>query len=1458
MRTWLARTGLVLLSALSTVAVGACAEERDPIDRTQPGILPKTFFVGKDLRSPTDDPEFRVKAFTVGSTVSQSTQTIGEFTAVDRIKWEITEDLLIGRRSYQEVAGADNRAQKKTDGTVVAAYKILSHFDVRREYNPTTGEESNVIVENSSDRPWTDREFMRVDWSKNLVDSTNDSARFFKYGGKVTPVEYAITDPKAEDAPHVELDAGYFDVTNKFTVESPDVEFPWGSIKECVIAGFLNGSASYDCNPQEATVRLSFAKVQADEDFERFEDTNAWRDVVGNWGGSGDGANPWLGAPRESWDPQYGVTDASTKRFKAIHNIWQKSHQAAKCSTNEDKDGNGTADACENGKTGYAGHSGSQCDVYEQKCTIPVRDRKVKTIAYHLNKEAPAELQDEVDEKGNFKKRGTLEDLPYSWNQMLEVSVAYRREVECRKTGDGDRAACHAQYFEGDGSADQKVMVSFGGWLIDKVKKQDVDKGAPVLSACHNPVRSYDPEACGKPGDVARHGDIRKNFLIYWPYESRAHYGGVGANPPDPLTGETHGATATIMGRSATYAAAMQRDIVQLAMGDTSVDDVIKGVPAQRYAKMLQSGDTAPAGLTKGLGDAEVQARLDAVDLKGLKSAAGLAPLAGGSALERGVQHTKERSKSSVDLAAYSRELAEFDAVASKLRGTPWEAQIVDQKWLAGALGADPRASASPAAMDLASPLRGMDPARVDAMHAWYTAKAEAKGECFDDAMMAAGAGSVYQASLAGHFKAKYGSLDPVTRGKRIYEDLWREAVKGIGLHELGHSLGLRHNFASSWDAPNFNPQYWQLRTNESQSTGACSSARSGDKDSCMGPRYLDPMTKDEQGLDAESRPGIDYFANTSTMEYQLERFGETVGLGTYDLHAMKTLYGRVLETFDDKVVPAKNQLNFAPKSFTQLQERDLVIDGGKIFSHYTKTARLMKVFDAKRDCRPATDEEKATAGWRVVHGKVCSPAPKDHWSFEDFKSDEIPRVGISGVKWHAIDKDGKDKVRWTYRYGEQYGAGGYMHTVAGDSGADAYEVTQNHVRRFDLGYPWAYFRRGNREYNSMFLPQSTASRFFSRVRSYHWQIATDLGRADAAELVDDDGMRPYVMAQNDIFSFLTRAVMMPEPGNYAQSATRTPVDGKLPIFDLAERSGGPALGAFTLGIVDGRYIGEEFDNDLGGSWDYQKYVSHAGFEVEKSMAMLQLVDPRPTLFTIARDNFLDGRATKINFRTDLPEATDRLLGGLLAEDWESIAPGVVDPAAGVSMPLDFTKKSVVRPQGSKILFPNIGYKQQLAMGMYAVLFSRLNSDMTLANKMRIWMAGDPAPAVPGTREIRFLDPKSGYTYVASRFGDDVIDGKTVDRGVASRMLAHANALLAATYKVKRDAQGAPVLAANGLPELLLDASGAPQVESPDMEAVFRRYVGLIDSMRQIDRALAQGPLGGGSGPGGEDDSTKK
>lgn len=1440
MRTWLARSGLMLLAASACLSA-ACVAERDPINRVQPNALPKTFFLGQDLKNSNDDPEFRMKSFTVGSSVNQGAYSIGEFSAVDRIRWEITEGMVLARRSYQESPGADNRGTNAADiatstdksassaptGTIVAAFKIEKHFDVRREYNPTTGEETNVVVENESDRPWNEREYVRVDWSQNLVTSTDDGIRFAN-GAKVTPVAYNVTDPTAEDAPHYEGDNGYLDVTNKFTVDPEDISFSWGSVKKCQLVSYFTGSSTFDCNPQEATVRTSFARVQADEDFEKFEDNYAWKDVVGNTGGQGDGANPWLGSARTTWDPQYGFTDSQTHRFKSIHNIWKKSHQDKTCATNDDADQNGTADACENAVTGYAGHAGSQCDVTEHRCTLPVRDRELKTIAYFLNKEAPDAFQDKVDGSGPNAKvteRGTLEQMGASWSQLLEVSVAYRREVECRRTGDGDRAACHAEFFDSDATPAQKQMVEVGGWLTDKVKPQAVDQGKPAFYVCHNPVRDYDPASvCGKPGDKARLGDIRKNFLVYWPYESRAHYGGVGWNPPDPLSGETFGATATVMGRSATRAAASQRDIIQLAMGDTKLEDIMQGTPAERYGRMLKDGASAPEGMRVGKTPAEIDARISAIDLGNVRASIAVRDQAGISAQQAMKFDSIAKSKSMVDAKQFTAGIAGFSALSKKLEAVPAVTQ------------------------DFAS-FSGMEPAKIAAMRAWYDEDMAARGACFDDAANA-GTGSLYLTSLAGFFKKKYGDLDPKTRGERIYDDLVKETIKGIGIHELGHSLGLRHNFASSWDAPNYDPQYWQLRTAEGKATAECTTTRKGGEDTCMGPRYVDPMTDDEQGLAGESRPGIDYFANTSTMEYQIERGGESVGLGTYDQHAMKVLYGRVIETLDEKSIPLADQPNFALKNYTQLQERDLVINGQKFFAHYTQTARLMKVFDAARDCREATDAEKATSAWRVVHGKVCAPPPKDHWTFDDFKSDMHP-AGLAAVKWHA-KVDGRDKVRWNYRWGEGYGAGGYMHTQMMDSGADVYELTQNLTRSFDLRYPWSYFRRGDREWNSAFLAQSVASNYFGRLRAYHWQIALDIARAQSGDLTQDDGIRPYVMAQADIFGFLQRAALMPEPGDYKGNAKLT--NGTRTVFDLAPQGGTASAGGFTLGITDARYIADDFENDKGGSWDYQKYVHHAGFEEEKALALMQLVDPRPTLFTVARENYLDGRDVMISFRNDLPNGVDRLLGGILSEDWESIAPHVVGDASSGLGGFDITQKSITRPQGAMVVFPNVGYKQQLAMAVYGAMFSRLSSDMTLLNKMRLSVSGDAVPLVPGTREVRFSDPATGFSYIASKFGDDVLDGEVVDHGIASRMIGRANQLAAKAYVVKKDAvTGKPMVDDKGQWVLALDEAGKPIETTPEAKLALRRYVGLLDAVRQVSRAL-DGPLGGAGGGGGGDE----
>lgn len=1458
--------GLFAVCALGT----GCAQERDPINHVQPNVMSKHFFLGTDLSDASDDPEFYWRNYVVGGSASQSMIGIGSWGGIDRIKWEVSEKLLIARKSYQIANGQDARSQidphapgsvdaygnklvQSETGTVVAAYQISSHFDVRRAYNPATGEELNVVEENTSDRPWNQREFLRVDWSTNVVENPMWEDMFLgKVFGNisVTPLAYSVTDPRNVDAPHIDEKDGYLDITNKYYLTPAQTTSPFSDytakVPTCVVIGIFTGSATYECDSQEAIVRHSYWRIDPNHDFEALENTQANLDVIGNPGGLGDSRSVGIvTAGRQGFDPQYGYTDKLYHRFAHHHNVWKKSHQAAVCQTNDDLDKNGTADACENDVTHYAGSTGSQCDPFTKTCTIPNRDRKVKPIGYWVNGDAPFELQDTMGPDGKPIDRGTLEDLIYSWNQLMSVALAYSREVECRRTGDGDRDTCHALYFESTDDPATKVMVSFGGWLTDKVKEP-----TPAVTFCHNPVRVYDlHETCGETGALARVGDVRKNFVFYWPYDSRAPWGGIANWNADPLTGEIIGGAAQIMGRSATYAASLERDVLQIAMGDQKIEDLIQGAPAATYSKTLLGGSMPSTPLDVN----ELQRRVNALDTDADRRALGLPPVPADS-MNAVMAQIQRQAVSVSDPTQFSNALLAFDTYSKKLQNTPEEAQLVDSSWLVNTIGASPTTSLSDEVLNRASPLRGMDPGRMHAFKDVLEANLHQRGVCFLE-NEAPAYGSVQLPSLAKWFKDKYKDLDPIARGQAMYQDLWKETVKGIALHEIGHSLGMLHQFASSWDSPNYQPQYWQLRTNEGAALKSCNGQprTPGDNDSCMGPRYLDPETTDEQGLGSESRPNVQYFGNTSTMEYQLERFGETAGLGTYDLHTMKALYGRVLETLDDRQLGPTVQLGARWRAYSQLIDRDLYQVGNNVsFRHYTEMARLMKIFDPKRDCRAATDAEKQTAEWRVVHSKVCAPEPRDHWAWQDFAiSDQLKPFNNSAPYYHA-KVAGKDYTRWVYKWGSTHNA--YFHTNDSDAGADAYEVTMNTIHKFDVTYPWTYFRRQNREYYYRSIASRVSDGYFERVRAYHWQIANSLGQSQPSQLNSDDDARPMAIAQTEIFNFLTRTVVMPEPGGYVSSdrdasvGAGKPVEmGGRPIFDVP----GFAQGApdFTIAIADGRFIVEQYNNSQGGSWDYLHWMDHAGFSAEKEFALSALVDGRPTLYTISRQNAVDGRNNMINFRTDLPQALDRFVGGVMSGDWSTVAMSV--PATGKTptpQMLDLTGISVApsRPSDARILAPNLGYRQQLATAMLVGLHSRLSTDMALVNKMRLWVEGQVGGVtIPDAQQIRFTNPLSGYTYVARKYGNEKIDGRVVDKGIASRMLAHANTLVTVIYKVARDGQNAPILDAYGRPTLVLDGNGATisELSANVSEQDLVGYIGLLDSVKQIENQLGYGPL---------------
>jgi hypothetical protein len=1469
--------GLGLVIGLAAIG---CAQERPPINRVQPDVLDKSFFIGPNLRDPSDDPVFYTRGYTSSQSYDLNTMWYGTASGLDRIRFEITENLLIARRAYQRAVGQDDKGLPggEPNGTVVAAYKILSHFDIRRGYNPQTGEQTNVEEENTTDRPWYERQYMRVDWSTNQVaDPMYVELLIGRWFGdpKITPMAYYVNDPNSEDAPYFDPEDGYFEVTNRFFVEPGQMEFSWGSLPSCVVYGLLTGTNVNDCNAQSLNIRLSFWKLKPDHDYEPLDNTRALDDVIHNFH-INESLEVSYAAATQYWDPAYGYTDEGYHNFATVINIWEKSHADIPCTSNDDVAenngaGDGTADEC----AGYVGAKGSQCDVFVKKCTIPYRDRQIKTVGWWVNKEMPEVYQDTLDANGMPTDRGAVEDIVYSWDQLFKPAAAFAREAECRRTGDGDRESCHNAYFK-----PEKVMVSYGNWLID----DPIDE-THVFVTCHNPVRQYDDhDVCGPTGTKARTGDMRKFMLLDWPYATNAPFGGVTNINMDPVTGEAIGNTSLTV--HIEQRAQRILDSLLVAIGDISLEDYMAGGTSERYAKVM-SGPVHDKPLT----DEELQRRIDAVNTVNLAKTGGVstAGLSSDQLRARLQDVAKSKSELKADPELRLMQTLREDEMMAPLRGSNLETKLIDSRWMAGN-GIDPSLPLDQSTLDMASPLRGLSAAKIQEIRQTMARRFAANTACFTPIEDGAQIGQIINVPLARYFMNKYGHLSQEERIAAMAKELRIESFKGVMLHEMGHAVGMRHQFSSSWDAMNFMPQYWQLRTAEGTAMESCKGQprdTSVPNDTCMGPRYLDPLTLDEQGYDAEPRPSIEYFANTSTMEYQSERFSETSGLGTWDYANTVATYGRVLETMDPNVVPRDDpnaladQRRLATRMYSQLVDGDLVFDvvhadnpadenkyNKQIFGtdpflatwHYTKVARGIKVFDPQRDCRDATEEEKAIGKWRIVHGKVCQPPPRDHAAWIDFRSDYNKEAEDTMVAWHTrpdLPGGAADLVRWSYRIGEMY-APSYVHTNMVDTGADAYEVAVNAIKHFDANYPMQYFRRANRMYTTMFIPSYVSEDYFELLRSYHWSAAnTNLRYLEFGKNVfdilsaDDNWNRPAYLANLEVFNALAKAVLVPQAGDYTLrphdlSGTYDAANGVLSNPD------------FIVKVIDGRYVDEAYDRgpSAGGSWDYGNWVTRAGFYTEKAYAFLALADSRPTLRTIARDTYLDDRYVRLNFRNDLPEAFDRLLGGLLSEDWKALGmwvPGDTpagQPATPQMLDLLSTTTPPARPAGAKILFPNVGQLQQLYAAIFSALYARDNTDMTLIHKMRIWVdgmegnmsdAGFPKPE----DQLRYYDPLSGQTYIARRFGTEQIDGRMVEKGIGSRMLQHANDLMAHSFVVQLDANNQPILDEYGRPTLVLDANGQPQPLDPtvSMRGELVRYMTVVDSVRQLGHILGQGPL---------------
>lgn len=1411
-----------------------CAEERDPISRVQIGAMPKSFFVGPNLADRSDDPEFFMRTTVID--VDSGASGEGLFTSSDaqptvRIRWEITEKLLLARLTYERIKDTDfEGAKRSNNGQLVASYEIKKHFDVRRQYNETTGEEANVILENDTDRTWQEREYIRVDWSKNLVVDAYDLdtiSQLGLYGVKMSPVAYDVTDPNDGDAPLFKPEEGYLDVTNKAYAKPEMIHDPdWGDFPACWLVG---AAPMANCNPSEVKMRQSFLRI-AERDYEPLDFDGVRMDMFG-----------WFTVDRHGYDRRYGVVDDHWHRFATRWNLFEQTHvePPVPCATpdttkpgqdpHRDEDQNGTEDECE--KVGR----GSRCDAFVGKCTVPLRDRKVRTIPWHVNAGFDPEL---------FEP--TARALG-SWSEAARVAIVAGRVAECRRS---QGANCDAE---------MNWPAQWADDYVPPVGNEKPSEVPEVFVLCHNPVAKGDAAACGAEGTSPRLGDLRFNIANLVQKPQLMSPWGIMVDAEDPLTGEKISGNVALWAATLDHAASNLVDVLSLLNGQKSPDAFIQGKDVSDWVQAQRPGGTAERGSTMNASEFQARAQAFSPDV--------LLPYVGSAKPSRLPLPLRRKARMDALQArgALGPGNASLDARVRALRGTSIEAKLVGPNMLQAA-GGDPRTdlSGAQALVSKASPLGQLSPAFRKAHDRARRLAEVRRHSCRMDA-----ADPDHLISLA-RVAARLFPLPPagdterrVEHEKAVFSWARKEYAAGVWAHEFGHSMGLRHNFAGSFDSLNYHPQYWQLRTRNGQVREACAPG-TVDGANCIGPRYKDPLASDE--LDGN----IGRYATSSVMDYPGDENQDQMLVGKYDRAAMRFGYAQVADVWDGNglSVTGDGEKTRAYKLLAFTQSPGLFgmysfpsPQGSFQYLHYSQ---YQNEFGLIGGCAPSDEPD-------AVLGQKCAEHPMDVVDYRDLKNFAADPA-YAQYDWAHYTRaiDARGRVRRGYMFSsDEYADSGNVPSFRSDAGADPYEQVRFLESAYENRYVLYAFRRGRVSFNSYDVVARMQGRYLDPIQ----QIAKTFAfgamldgepTAPTQEMLADGRYGPLQMASTVALDLFGRMMMRPEPGYFCDPTQDNcagvqpdGLDQELFSADPApidlDKASNPY--AFRLGIGTGRYVHNEFDYQKGYWWS--EYQSQVGAYYEKIWSTYYLSEAYDQFISNSKEDFVDGRFKNVNFATIYPEQVRRLFANTLTGDYTAYAPCVAPApktspmqASGVTYPAWYGASGFgARPQGCRLVDPNYGFNEQVYAMVWGALFFPTTWSQSWIHDARITTMAADQVGWTRAETMTFVDPETGVTYRAHATGVEDVFGTPRQKSIGARMLEWANSLLEIAYRVETDNQGNVLLNPDGTAKLRLGPDGRPQ-RNPDYPTAFttlRRFVDQLDVMRQLtatfQRSLDDGSL---------------
>lgn len=1145
------RRTLVLTAALALVA--GCSTYQPLRDTTQPGKIKKSAL--------TDGSEWYMLTTVIEAPYEAAFTFPGEASELYKVKWVVEKNYLYAYKTYELIKGTEFAdAQEEYLGEPVAAYRIEAHLDVWKQYNPVTGEEMPVVYE-SQERPWWEREWIRVDWSTNLVKGWNYMMESLcKWSGDVVsdPVAYYPTKEGDPEQFYVSVrgktDADFGEVTptgDSFCEQVGD----WCNVRgwknieqldsfdymdvinrefvhyntQAAFTGVDIGCWPYPVWPLEGglqvTQRVSFMKVPKSDYEPLYYPDPTWEKFG------------YFRTERDTFDPVRGITDLHVY-YANRWNIWQR---------NVDDNGN----------------------------EIPAGQREIKPITYYYipTDRLPSHQACASNGIGRGQDGACVDYIHDDLYSTLEDqwSEAYRSVLKAVKHPEADTA---------------KVF---------QVKPIDY--------------------SCGPNGDAAceQIGDLRFNFMWNHDLVGAATPLGYGPSFSDPETGELIAANANFYGGALRTYAGRIGDYYDLIKGNLSELEITTGENIREYFQNEGSAIYPPG--------------LPIVDLDAMESAKMRA--------ERGDFDTTQVENLPFKLVQLKHDLDQLKRMnprdadrRERLRGSPIEREMITPELLAF-MGEDPNAPLTDELLDRVSPFRSNS--QFSRMRNRNSAFWSKRNVLWGDDMWS-------DLTIGSAIDRAEQELGANATKDDVVDYLLRAMFVGVEAHELGHTMGLMHNFEGSFDEENYHPEYWQIMKDlptveigDIASDGTVNSDWDTDGDHKISAEEYQAYHEAYVARRQEQKAaGSDLWSTAAIMDYNGTTLisSEIGGVGRYEHAALKYAYANTVEVYSD------DQSKF--------DAAEIQAAGGWDAFKFEKRNRVdIPYYAGGERCNdtsecPAADNPYVRQRCRAELGtgaELHGGSPTD--------------LGVCSSLWKEFELNNVAHPK--FQYCSDYRRDDKPFCNVWDEGKSAQEIVDNLTAQYEKDYIFNAFRRyrvsfpfnyESRIWSRYFMPIGKI--YQSLLYNYYYQpgYSENLGRG---------GMLDSFLASRNGMNFFVRVLSTPDIGSYIK------FDPNDTFYDGSYTESKASWADVYIPMGVGKHLWSAMEQgELGAIWRFARI----GTFYDKWLA-LEALSTRDWGMPEANDE-----TYPINFYDAFPDEMLELFSSIVSEQMQNYAPVIREVAA--------------------------------------------------------------------------------------------------------------------------------------------------------------------------------------------------